>query len=65
MNKWKSYLRKSLKVVVLVVDSFVFISTFIALLIRIPAHQTTIVNYATATIRSKTLTKVEIGIIGI
>ncbi len=65
MNKWKSYLRKSLKVVVWIIASFLIAFSVMALLIQIPSIQTKIVGYATTFISGKTHTKVEIEKIGI
>ena len=65
MNKWKSYLRKSLKVVAFGLVVIVSVFLIIAGLIRIPSIQIKIVRYATTFISDKTHSKVEIRKIGI
>ena len=60
MNKIPSYLKKTIKLIMWVILSFVLISILIALLIQIPSIQTKIVHYATSFVSNKTHTKVEI-----
>jgi translocation and assembly module TamB len=65
MKKAVSVLKKTLKVILWVIISFVLLFIVIALLIQIPAIQTKIVHYATSYISDKTHTKVEIEKISI
>jgi len=65
MNKWKIYIRKSLKAIAWVIISVVLIFILIAVIIRIPVIQTKIVHFATTFVSNKTHTKVEIKNIGI
>jgi len=65
MSKVKTYLRKTLKVVMWVIISILLIIILIAALIQIPAIQNKIVRYATSYVSDKTNTKVEIGHISI
>lgn len=65
MSKVKSYLRKTLKVIMWVVISLMLILVLMAILIQIPAIQNRIVHYATSYVSDKTHTKVEIKHISI
>ena len=65
MNKVQTYLRKTLKVFMWAILSFVLIFILIALLIQIPSIQTKIVHYATSFVSKRTHTKVEIKNISI
>ncbi|NTW31221.1 MAG: hypothetical protein HGB12_01075, partial [Bacteroidetes bacterium] len=65
MNKSVSFIKKTVKVILWVLISFLLLFIIIAVLIQIPAIQTKIVKYATSLISSKTNTKVEIKNISI
>ncbi|HAH26222.1 MAG TPA: hypothetical protein DCL77_21070, partial [Prolixibacteraceae bacterium] len=60
MNTAKSYLRKTLQVILWVISSLVFIFLLLAILIQVPSIQTRVVQYATSYVSNKTHTKVEI-----
>lgn len=60
MNKLKTYLKKTLKVIAWVILSLVLIFILVAILIQVPAIQTRLVHYATSFVSNKTHTKVEV-----
>jgi len=65
MNKWATFFRKILKIVLWITISLMLLFIIIALLIQIPAIQNKIVQYATSYVSKKTNTKVEIKRISI
>jgi len=65
MNKWGSFLKKTLRVILWVALGFVVLFILIALLIQVPAIQNRITGYAIDFVSSKTHTKIELEKISI
>jgi len=60
MKKAVFVLKKTLKIILWIIASFVLLFITIAIIIQIPAVQTKIISYATSFVSNKTHTKVEI-----
>jgi translocation and assembly module TamB len=65
MNKWGSFLKRMVRVILWVTFGLVLLFILVALLIRIPSVQNKLVDYATTFVSRKTHTKVEIKNVGI